>query len=345
MTLVGCKDNRKVIGVLLYSSNDNEVNKILASMEKEIDMSENRIVYKDAQESQMLQNDQFLELIDSGVDLLVVNLVDRLSANIYASKAKSNNIPIVFFNREPLWEDLINYNKAYYVGVNGEGTGHKQAQIIGRMFDNPDDLAIYYDINGNNIIEMVILKGEQGHQSTETIFKTCIDELNEKEFSINILETEYADWNREKAKKQMKKIYYSKNNLDSRGRSKIEVVICNNDEMAMGVIDFIMEEEIYLIDRNEGTYIMPFDIVGAGLTNDSSEAINNRYIYASITGEEETQGITIASLIKDLINNKDINIELFKEVKFESGEDKYNIKGNFILTNGEIIYSKRRPIR
>ena len=340
LVLCGCKEKKTKVGVLLYSENDNALNEVYSTILTEL--SDCNVVTKIAQNSQMLQNDQFLELLDSNCDVILVNLVDRLSAALYVEKAKSKNVPLIFFNREPIWEDLYNYSKSYYVGNNGEAIGLMQAKIVGTMFSNPDDLVIYYDTNGNNIIEIAFLKGEQGHQITETIFSTCINELHKENYSTSILATDYANWNRQTAKEVFRKLYYSPSCLDQRGRSKIELVICNNDEMAMGVIDFIFEEEIYLINKSDGSYIMPFDIIGANITTSSLEAINLKYIFASITGEEERQGKAISYLAKILANGEEPDLSEYNEATYENGDFIYTINRNFIYVNGQIVYSKRR---
>lgn len=337
--LTGCKEKKIKVGILLYSEDDYAVNLIYEEIIN--GLGDCNVITKNALESQMLQNDQFLELINEKCDVLIVNLVDRLSASVYVEKAKLNNIPIVFFNREPIWEDLYNYNKAFYVGNNGEAIGLMQAAIVGKMFSNPDDLAIYYDTNGNNIIEIVILKGEQGHQITETIFNKCIEELHKESYSTSILATEYANWSRQQAKEAIRKLYYSDKCLDSRGKSKIELVICNNDEMAMGVIDFIFEEEIYYINKTDGSYIMPFDIIGANITEDSLKAINLKYMYGSITGEEEKQGKAICDIALKLAKGVIPDLTYYDAALYESGKHIYTLNRNFIYVNGEIVYSKK----
>ena len=45
-------------------------------------------------------------------------------------KAKAANIPVIFFNREPVEEDMERWNKLYYVGAQAEQSGEMQANII-----------------------------------------------------------------------------------------------------------------------------------------------------------------------------------------------------------------------
>lgn len=46
------------------------------------------------------------ELIDMGCDVLCVNLVDRADPSEIIDLARDHDVPIIFFNREPVEEDL-----------------------------------------------------------------------------------------------------------------------------------------------------------------------------------------------------------------------------------------------
>ena len=80
--------------------------------------------------SQLAQNDQITGFIDRGYDVVCVNLVDRTDATVIIDKAKSSSVPVVFFNREPVADDLNRWNKLYYVGANAEQSGMLQAELV-----------------------------------------------------------------------------------------------------------------------------------------------------------------------------------------------------------------------
>ena len=42
--------------------------------------------------------------------------------------AKQNEIPVLFFNREPVWEDLTQWEDLYYVGCDAEQSGIMQGE-------------------------------------------------------------------------------------------------------------------------------------------------------------------------------------------------------------------------
>ena len=58
---------------------------------------------------------------------LAIN-VDPAAAGTVIDKARGQNVPVVFFNKEPSRKALDSYDKAYYVG-----TDSKESGIIGAI--------------------------------------------------------------------------------------------------------------------------------------------------------------------------------------------------------------------
>ena len=78
------------------------------------------------------QNEAVEEMIDAGCDIMCINLVDRTEPSTIIKMARQNNIPVIFFNREPVKEDLKQWDKLYYVGCNAEQSGEMQGQIAAK---------------------------------------------------------------------------------------------------------------------------------------------------------------------------------------------------------------------
>ena len=62
---------------------------------------------KNGKDDQQAQNETVEEMIDAGCDVLCINLVDRTVPSRIIKLAKQNHIPVIFFNREPVREDLL----------------------------------------------------------------------------------------------------------------------------------------------------------------------------------------------------------------------------------------------
>ena len=63
------------------------------------------------------------DFIRKGYDAICVNMVDRTVAAVIVDKAKEAGIPIIFFNREPVEEDMAIWNQTYYVGTDAREAG------------------------------------------------------------------------------------------------------------------------------------------------------------------------------------------------------------------------------
>ena len=126
--LTGCGSGEKSskdikIAVLTYDEYDTYVDSMTKYMTKWCRQKENedgiRITLDivGAKKSQLTQNDQARKYIAAGYDILCVNLVDRTDATLIIDKAMASDTPVIFFNREPVEEDLSRWDKLYYVGA------------------------------------------------------------------------------------------------------------------------------------------------------------------------------------------------------------------------------------
>ena len=110
----------------------------------------------DAKGSQNTQNSQVERLISLGCDALCINSVDRSSASIIIDKAMDAGTPVVFFNREPVEEDMNRWEKLYYVGADAKESAVLQGDILVDAYRR-DSRTL--DANGNGLVSYVLLEG------------------------------------------------------------------------------------------------------------------------------------------------------------------------------------------
>ena len=156
---------RVQVGVACYDQNDVFISELLECMEEEMGLLEDdsfqaAVTVRDGGGSQKIQNDQVEELIDAGCDVLCVNLVDRADPSEIIDLARENEVPIIFFNREPVAEDMLQWEKLYYVGADAKQSGVMQGELAAdAVKENPQ-----IDRNKDGKIQYVVLEGEPGHQ-------------------------------------------------------------------------------------------------------------------------------------------------------------------------------------
>ena len=82
-----------------------------------------------------------------------------------------------------------------------------------------------------------MLEGEAGHQDAISRTDFSVKTLIEKEVNLEKLSYQFADWNRGQAENRM-------NRLISQYKDGIELVISNNDEMALGAVEAYRKSRI-----------------------------------------------------------------------------------------------------
>ena len=129
ITSGGCKNEEEKdvksikIGITLYDQYDTFISELMTEFTKYAADKEEasgvtiNLEILDAAQSQLTQNEQVKGLIDKGCDVVCVNLVDRTEPTAITDLAESRQVPIIFFNRELVAEDLERWSELYYVGA------------------------------------------------------------------------------------------------------------------------------------------------------------------------------------------------------------------------------------
>lgn len=298
ISITSCGQINKHISLFIYSSSDT----FMASYSSQIQntlRSKYEIRVFDGENSQSYQNSQIVdEINDSSTKVLLINLVDRLAAKTIVEKATKVSKPIIFINREPLEKDIIESSLAYYVGAKPESDGELQAEIVNEYFTSPENFLESFDRNSNGQLDIVLVKGEQGHQDTENRSKFSINKLRDLGYNVNILETRFCDRNRTTSRDYFAEIYqFIKGDVD--------LVLSNNDDMALGVIDYLTSLEDY--DETKPLYETYFPIIGVDATDVGLDAVKEKKMYGTVRNDYEKQVEIIDKLIEYLLNNLDIN--------------------------------------
>lgn len=88
----------------------------------------------DAKNSQKIQNTQIDEFIRQSYDVIAVNIVDRTVASSLIDKVKQADIPIIFFNSEPILTDLSSGVKRIILGVKPKKPARCKIKSSGNPF-------------------------------------------------------------------------------------------------------------------------------------------------------------------------------------------------------------------
>lgn len=270
------------IGVALYQQNDTFISTIVSHLESLARQREDDSGLKitlniaDSRGSQATQNDQIDRFLSAGCDVICVNLVDRTAAAVIIDKARNADIPLVFFNREPVGEDIMRWSKVYYVGAEAGKSGVMQGELVAEAYrKNPAAL----DRNGDGVLQYVMLEGEPGHQDALLRTEYSIKAVTSANITTEKLANDTANWNRGQAASRMSQW------IEQFG-SRIEVVFSNNDDMALGAIDAC---------RAAGIDPLPF-VVGVDATPPACESIRSGELKGSVYNDSPGQAEAILTL-------------------------------------------------
>jgi methyl-galactoside transport system substrate-binding protein len=259
------------IAFLAYNTQDTFIASVISQVEDRAKGAA-ALTVLDAANNQNTQNAQLEAQLDAGADAVIVNAVDRTSAIYLIGLAMKYEKPIVFINREPLFEDLCLYDGAYYVGTDPKELGTICGQIVADYFLSHPEA----DKNGDDVIQYVLLKGQLGHQDAELRTLYSINALQDAGLSLEKLAEEDARWERTQGQEAMAGF------LNEYG-DEIECVISNNDDMALGAIDALKAAGYF----SNGLF-MP--VVGVDATRQALEAFDQGTLLGTVLNNAADQG-------------------------------------------------------
>ena len=259
------------IGVSLYRADDTFVGNIRSELEKRAKEYEQETGIKvtldiqDAKGNQYVQNKQVERFISLGCDTLCVNPVDRTTSSGIIDAAAAADIPVVFFNRQPVEEDMDRWDRLYYVGADAKESAVLEAEIVADQYEkDPASL----DKNGDGVISYVLLEGESNHQDSLIRTEWSVQTLKDRGVPIEKITGGIANWERSQASALMEQwleLY----------PDTIELVISNNDDMALGAID--------ALDRAGGKKI---SVVGIDGTTQGQDAVQSGKMLGTVSSDK-----------------------------------------------------------
>ena len=306
LLLSGCHEKETLqklhVGVTYYDQSDTYLNELIGIFKEslkeiESDKLEVSVTIQDAAGVQKNQNDQVEELLDEGCNILCVNLVDRADPSEIIDLAREREVPIIFFNREPVAEDLHQWDKLYYVGADAKQSGKLQGELAVEMIEANSQI----DKNKDGKIQYVVLEGEMGHQDAIIRTENAVNTLKENGIEVEKLSCKIANWNRAQAQNRMEQIIGEYQN-------KIELVLGNNDDMALGAVDAYKK-------LNYTCAALPA-FLGIDGTEAGLQGVENQELWGTVYNDKEGQAKAMAELSAALITGEGMENISFKNERY-----------------------------
>lgn len=281
------------IGVTVYDQYDAFLAQMMDSFQAYAEKVENdtgvtvTVEIYNAAASQSTQNEQVEEMIEKNFDVICVNLVDRTDPSSIIDAAEKANVPIVFFNRELVEEDLQRWDGLYYVGATALESGIMEGELAADYCMHHPEV----DKNGDGVIQYVVLEGEAGHQDAIMRTEYSISTIQDAGIALEKVDNAIANWNRDQAKTRTLQLMEQNKN--------IELYICNNDAMALGVIDAY---DSLKYDKKDYPAIFGIDGIDEGLS-----AVKEESIVATVYNDKEGQAKAMLELAYRLATKESVS--------------------------------------
>lgn len=298
------------VSVFYYTYSDAYISSVRSAMDKFLKDAGLKFQNYDANGNQTTQTEQITTAIAKGAKMLIVNVVDTGSndaAQNIIDMAKEKDIPVIFFNRSVDETVVSSYDKCVFVGTDYEMAGHMQGEMIGEyVLANYDAL----DLNGDGKISYVMFKGQEGNMEAIARTQYGVEDCNKVLTAAGKPEIEFYDannsnkylvdqngtWSSQAANDYMSTILaqYSEAN-----NNMVELVIANNDEMALGAISGLQNAGY---NTGSGKTIPVF---GVDATDAAKAAIGAGTMVGTIKQDADGMAGAINTIANNYINGKD----------------------------------------
>lgn len=248
--------NELNVGVFYYTYSDTYIASVRTALDAALDAKGIKYQDYDGNNQQGTQNDAIQTALANGTNLLIVNLVNSGSPDAAGEIIRmAGDVPVIFFNRAVDSEDdpdatlKANTDKACFIGTDAPEAGHLQGKMIGDyLLEHYDEV----DLNGDGTISYALMKGDEAN--VEAIYRTQygVEDADAVLTAAGKPALAYFDaaastkyqvdqtgaWSTQAA------VDYMSTNLaqyNEANGNMIELVICNNDGMAEGVVSALQD--------------------------------------------------------------------------------------------------------
>jgi galactofuranose transport system substrate-binding protein len=165
-----------------------------------------RIIFTDAAQSSQKQIRDVEQLMQQGIDLLIISPNDSAKLTPIVSQAYKR-IPVIVLDRA-----VEGYDYTLYIGPDNRSIGREAGKYVAELLGTTE----------GNVIE---IQGPEGLPSVRDRSAGFREVVNMQD-NIKIVDTIIADWQRDKAEDEMTKLLTT--------HSSVDIVFAHNDYMALG---------------------------------------------------------------------------------------------------------------
>ena len=308
----GSKPAETKVSVFWYDEADVYLSTVRAELNKALEAAGITYDNQYAAKDQAKQLEQIKTAIAGGSNLLVVNVVTSGDPDVAQSIVDAaGDIPVVFFNRaignEGSDVTMLGANAtACFIGTDAPEAGHMQGKMVGDyVLANFDKL----DLNKDGKITYAMFKGEEGNAEAIARTQFGVEDADKVLTGAGKAALEYFDaqasqkwqtdpegaWSAKAAKDYMDTNLVTFN--ESNG-NMIELVICNNDGMAEGVVASLQQAGY----NKDGAHVVP--VFGVDATDAAKALIAEGAMIGTVKQDNVGMAEAICATVKAISEGK-----------------------------------------
>ena len=223
---------------------------------------------QDARSQNDTQLTQLQTLLNQGYKYFVIipcvsELSEQMNRDIQAKGGAAS------YSNTPPTVDALKVGKNFFFASSPElSAGQFQGQLICDYFDkNPAKAP-------NKTINMLLINGQMGHPAQVNRRAGMVAEIAKRGYTLNIVAEDTANWTPDQANEKM-------NAWIAAFRDKFNVVAAQNDGMALGAVQSMIQNGLVKNDTTDGTRLT-VPVFGYDATADAIASMKRNELYATV---------------------------------------------------------------
>jgi ABC-type sugar transport system substrate-binding protein len=288
---MGFAQQKVVIGALIRNLDEQFVADYAANLKVLAAKAGVELKLLDSRSDQATQLDQLNTLLTQGVKFFVIVPNQTEATEQMAKLIAAKGGGAAFSNIQPSVAAL-KVGKNFFLASSPESVaGAIQADIIDQYFKkNPGKLGPGKAINA------IMLLGQLGHPAQKYRTDAVLAGLKAKGYTVNIIAQDTANWKPDEAQQKMDAW------IAAYG-GKFNIVIANNDGMALGAVESLLTAKYVKADAADGT-ILTVPVIGVDATQVALKSMAENKLYATVLQDSVGQSSTAFELALAMATGK-----------------------------------------
>ncbi|MDR0387896.1 MAG: substrate-binding domain-containing protein [Treponema sp.] len=241
---------------------------------------------QDANNDMQAQLTQLDTLLNQGYKYFVVIPIDgQMSEQMNRAIAERGGAAA--YSNTPPTTEALKVGKTFFFASSPELIAGKFAgQIVADYFDkNPDKAP-------GKVVNMIHIQGALGHPAQVNRQKGMEDELKARGYSVVKIAEDTANWTPDQAQEKM-------STWIGAHRGRFNVVVAQNDGMALGAIEAMIQNGLTKDDAADGTSLA-VPVIGYDATQEALNSMSQDRLYATVLQDSKAQSDVAFGIVYEL---------------------------------------------